>query len=368
MAGDAADYIGFLNAVGSQLLDDIKGTDRYSKSRFVDEVFPENLTLDMSNADQTLLALAPRTKVTINNDGTIIGGDAILDNQGRVNLDKIPSNNAELYNTAPDAVDSDSSEQMRALLYPEQVEESPALKRARDIGMAMQRNDVDAYQRAGTPVQVTDEAAEYLASKFIKGGGTAKPLRSSSFATVGGLGDKEKRPQILDPMTERRYLDLSKEEKKAYKNKRVVDLMKQWLAQGGASIANPSTVIVPPGVNSHMDHVRALSSSKDTIGESGWGYSDAPSNFSWLDAEANVHSKLNYSLQGQHLMMRLADEMRRKGQAFPARLSQEQLNDRDRERLSDERGAIRLISDKASDITEAGENLLSMIQYLNRYN
>ena len=363
MAGDA-DYKGRLNAVASQLLDDIKGTDRYSKSRFVDEVFPE--TLDMSNAEETLRALAPRTEVTINNDGTIIGGDAILDNQGRVNLDKIPSNNAELYNTAPDAVNSDSSEQMRALLYPEQVEESPALKRARDIGMAMQRNDVDAYQRAGTPVQVTDEAAEYLASKFTKGGRTPKPLRSTSFAKVGGLGT-EKRSQILDPTTDRRFLDLSKEEQKAYMDRRVVDLTKQWLAQGGASIANPSTVIVPPGVNSHMDHVRALSSSKDTVGDTGWGYSDAPSNFSWLDAEANVHSKLNYSLQGQHLMMRLADEMRRKGQAFPARLSQSELGDPNRERLSDEKGAIRLMSDKASDTTEAGENLLSIIQYLNKY-
>ena len=116
-----------------------------------------------------------------------------------------------------------------------------------------------------------------------------------------------------------------------------------------------------------MDHVRALSSSKDTVGDDGWGYSDAPSNFSWLDAEANVHSKLNYSLQGQHLMMRLANEMRQKGQQFPARLSQSQLGDPNRKRLSDEEGAIRLMSDKASDTTEAGENLLSIIQYLNRY-
>ena len=39
-----------------------------------------------------------------------------------------------------------------------------------------------------------------------------------------------------------------------------VDLTKQWLMQGGGSIGNPSMTIVPPGMNSHMDHVRALSS------------------------------------------------------------------------------------------------------------
>ena len=66
-------------------------------------------------------------------------------------------------------------------------------------------------------------------------------------------------------------------------------------------------------------------------------------------------------------MMQLADQMRQKGQAFPARLSQSQLGDPNRKRLTDEEGAIRLATDKLTDVKEAGENVLAIIQYLNKY-
>ena len=86
MAGNA-DYKGKLNAVGSAVLDDILGTNRYSSYREMDEVFPGQVTLE--NADEVLMALAPRSKVTINSDGSVTGGEAQLDTKGRVNLDRI---------------------------------------------------------------------------------------------------------------------------------------------------------------------------------------------------------------------------------------------------------------------------------------
>ena len=98
-----------------------------------------------------------------------------------------------------------------------------------------------------------------------------------------------------------------------------------------------------------------------------WGYSDDPKNWSYLDKEANVHSKLNYTLQGQYMMMKLADEMRKKGHPFPARLSRSELGDPNRKRLTDEEGAIRLVTDKATDSTAAGEDLLTLIQLFNKY-
>lgn len=366
MAGDPS-YKGRLNAAGSAILDEILGTgSKYQSYREIDEVFPEKLT--RSNADETLRALAPTTSIEIGDDNVIIGGDAILDNKGRVNLDRIPFNPQELSHTAPDAVNSDTDPLLRAFLRPDNIDlkANPGFARAVGLGRAMRANDTVAYRQAGMPIEVTDDAAEYLSGKFTKGKNNT-PLRSSSFTKVGGLGT-DSRSQILVPGTDTRYLDLDKAGQSAYMDQRTVDLTKQWLQQGGGSIGNPRATIVPPGVNSHMDHVRALSSSTDTLGPGqGWGYSDGIENFSWLDAEANVHSKLNYTLQGQHLMMLMADQMRKKGQSFPARLSQSQLGDPNRKRLTDEGGAIRLISDKATNATEAGENLLDIIQYLNKY-
>ena len=366
MAGDA-DYRGRLNAVGSALLDEInEGKTNFKGYRAIDEVFPEEVNIN--NADSVLLALAPRTEVKFDKSGNVTGGDAITDNKGRVNIDNIPSDVSRLSHTAPDAVNSTDDRLMQGFLNPDDVDtvDDPALARAVALGQAMRSNDVAGYREAGSPIKVDDDAAKYLAGMFTKGKGN-KPLRSSSFVKVGGLGS-ESRSHILVPGTDDRFNDLDKASQAAYMDQRNTDLMKQWLQQGGGSIGNPSMAIVPPGMNSHMDHVQALSSAVDSVGiGNGWGYSDDPSNFSWLDAEANVHAKLNYTLQGQYLMMKLADEMRKKGQPFPARLSQSQLGDPNRKRLTDEEGAIRLATDKARNTTEAGENLLNVIQFLNKY-
>ncbi len=364
----SADYRGRLNAAGSALLDLINQENKvrtnFSGYREMDEVFDDRLS--MSNADEVLGALGARTPVSFKGS-EVIGGDLITDKKGRINLDSIPSDASQLSRTAPDAVNTDVDKRLGAMLYPERLTEVPSeLKRAHAIGSAMMANDPVAYKKAGMPIEVDRDAAEYITSKMVKGKNN-QPLRSTGFVNAGGLGT-DSRGQILIPGTDVRFNDADKATQSAYKNKRAVDFMQQWLAQGGASIGNPSTVIVQPGKKSHMDHVQSLSSSVDTIGEKGWGYSDAPSNFSYLDEEANVHSKLNYDIQGQHLMMRLADEMRREGTPFPARLSQSELGDPNRRRLTDEEGAIRLATDKQTDVRMAGEKVLEILQYLNRNN
>ncbi len=362
-AGQAIDK-GLLNAIASQVLDDIKGTDRYTTSRFVDEVFPERIT--MANADETIGALAPRTPVVIDGN-TVSGGDVILDSKGRLNLDKMPMNKREVYHTAPDAVDS-SIPVMGALLNPDSYKQvagdNPNLARAAAIGRAMSANDTAAYKRAGMPIEADNDAVAYIADKLVRGtGGT--PLRSSGFVKSGGVGT-EGRAQILIPDTDTRFVDASKAEQGAYLDERRNALVGQWLRQGGASIANPSTAIIPPGKNSHMDHVQSLSSSRDTLGNEGWGYSDSPANYSYLDAEANVHSKLNYDIQGQHQLMQLADFMRRNDMVAPPRLSQSQLGDPNRKRLTNEEALVRLATDKATDVTSGGEALLEGLQIFNR--
>ena len=362
MAG-SADYKGRLNAVASQLLDDLKGTDRYSKSRFVDEVFPERVTLD--NADETLRALAPRTPVSIQGN-QVTGGEAILDPKGRVNMDQIPSNPAELYHTAPDAVNSNEPA-MNALLNPDSYTkkqgDNPKLARAQAIGRAMASNDTTAYKKAGMPIEVDDDAAAYIAGQLVRGKGNTT-LRSNPFVKSGGIGT-DAREQILIPGTDTRFVDADKATQGAYLDDRRNSLVGQWLRQGGASIANPSTTIVPPGKLSHMDHVQSLSSSRDTIGDKGWGYSDADENYSYLDAEANVHSKLNYDIQGQHQLMKLADFMRQNNMVAPARLSQSQLGDPNRRRLTNEEALVRQATDKATDINSGGQALLRAIQINN---
>lgn len=357
-------------AVGGALLDAVNaeaGTKtNFGGYREMDEVFDSKVS--RYNADEVVGALGARTPVSFNGS-EVVGGDLITDKKGRINLDTIPSDATQLSRTAPDAVNTDVDKRLGAMLYPERMTDvPPELKRAHAIGKAMMAGDPAAYKKAGMPIEVDRDAAEYITEKMVKGKNNT-PLRSTGFVGAGGLGS-ESRGQILIPGTDVRYNDADKETQKAYKNKRAVDFMQQWLGQGGASIGNPSSVIVPPGKKSHMDHVQSLSSSIDTIGEKGWGYSDDPTNFSYLDEEANVHSKLNYGIQGQHLMMRIADDMRRQGLPFPARLSQSELGDPNRRRLTDEEGAIRLATDKLTmdQVTPAGEKLLDIIQYLNRNN
>ena len=197
---DAANYQGRLNAAGSYLLDDILGTgNKYQSYREIDEVFPDEVNI--GNADQVLLSLAPTTKVNIDSDRNITGGDAILDNKGRVNLDKIPYNADELSHTAPDAVNTDIDPLMGAMLNPDNVDTTgnPALQRAVKIGTAMRANDPVAYRAAGMPIAVDDEAAAYIAGRLSKGKNDL-PLRSTGFVKAGGLGT-ESRDQILIPGT-----------------------------------------------------------------------------------------------------------------------------------------------------------------------
>ena len=365
-AGDP-EYQGLLNAVGSKLLDDELGTgSKYQSYREIDEVFPETVNID--NADTVLFGLAPTTEVSIDDSGNVTGGDAIFDNQGRVNFDKIPFSASELSETAPDSVNTDKDALLKAMIYPDNIDVSgnPALARAVDMGLAMRSNNVPAYRMAGMPIEVSDEAVRYLANKFSKGKND-QPIRSSSFVKGGGLGDPA-RSEILIPGTNTKFVDASKEDKKAYLDDRNITLLGQWLRQGGGSIGNPSMTIVPPGKNSHMDHIQPFSGSKDAKGENeSKYYSDGLENISYLDETANVHSKLNYSNQGRHMLMYLADEMRRAGKPFPARLTRAELEDKNRERLSDEQGGIRLITKEATNVNDAGEELLKMIQYLNKY-
>ena len=96
------------------------------------------------------------------------------------------------------------------------------------------------------------------------------------------------------------------------------------------------TQIFPPGRPSHMDHIQSLSSSVDVKGPQGWGYSDDPTNFSYLDQDYNVNTKLNYDLQTVHQLGRLADTLRQKGYGknLPPNLTDKELSDPNRKRLS----------------------------------
>ena len=105
------------------------------------------------------------------------------------------------------------------------------------------------------------------------------------------------------------------------------------------------TQIFPPGTPSHMDHIQSLSSSIDVKGPEGWGYSDDPTNFSYLDQDYNVNTKLNYDLQTTHQLGRLADTMRQDGYGatLPPNLTQQQLGDPNRQRLSQQEAISELI-------------------------
>ena len=364
-----ADYRGRVNAAGAELLDIIQGLEGIKQNnagyRVTDEIFNTD-NLDMNNVDEVLGAMAPRTKV-FDEDMNEIGGDQIRDSKGRINLDKIRHDDSKLSRTVPDEVNSDTDPSMKYMLYPEQFKDGDVpseFKRAHEIGKAMQADDTAAYRRAGMPISVTREAAEYVADHLTKGK-NEQPIRSTGFVVSGGLGSPT-RSQILIPGTDKVYAEQDRATQTAYKDQRNVDLVQQYLGQGMASIGNPSQMIIPPGEGMHMDHVRSLSSSIDTVGQDGWGYSDELANRSYLDRDANVHSKLNYGIGAQHTMMRQADDMRREGEMFPARLSRDELKDKDRVRLSDDAGIVKLITSKQTDVNTAGKRLLDYLQYRNR--
>ena len=364
-----ADYRGRVNAAGAELLDIIQGLEGVKQNnagyRVIDEIFGSD-TVDMNNVDEVLGAMAPRTQV-LDSNLNVIGGDQIRDDKGRINLDQIRHDESKLSKTIPDEVNSDTDPYMKYMLYPEQYksEEVPdQFKRAHNIGKAMQADDTAAYKKAGMPISVTGEAGSHIAKHLTKGK-NAQPIRSTGFVVSGGLGSPT-RSQILIPGSDKVFNEQDKATQIAYKDNRNVDLVSQLISQGGASIGNPSQMFIPPGEAMHMDHVRSLSSSIDTLGPQGWGYSDSKENLSYLDRDANVHSKLNYGIGAQHMMMREADDMRKKGEEFPARLSRQQLSDKDRVRLSDDAGIVKLITSKQTDPNIAGKRLLEYLQYSNR--
>ena len=164
---------------------------------------------------------------------------------------------------------------------------------------------------------------------------------SGGGAILGSRGDV-----VLIPGTDKIFSSLSKEEKAAYLEQRGNTFLKQWLTQKGGSMGTAQPYIFPPGRPSHMDHIQALSSSIDVVGpEKGWGYSDDPTNFSYLDQDYNVNTKLNYDLQTTHQLGRLADQMRQAGygETIPPNLTDKQLSDPKRQRLTQKEAISDLI-------------------------
>ena len=125
------------------------------------------------------------------------------------------------------------------------------------------------------------------------------------------------------------------------------------------------TQIFPPGTPSHMDHIQSLSSSIDVKGPEGWGYSDDPTNFSYLDQDYNVNTKLNYDLQTTHQLGRLADTLRQRGYggSIPPNLTQKELGDPNRKRLSQNEAIGELIM-KTIPPNAGAEDLAVALQLL----
>ena len=180
-----------------------------------------------------------------------------LINTGRVNLDKIPRNLDELSKVVPDEVNSSLDPKMRAFIYPDNVNSPELSSCSRDGYKPCVLTMTARYREVGMPIQVDDEAAAYIADRLSQGKKSDTPIRSGSFVSSGGLGT-EKRGQILIPGTNKVYNDQDNATKAAYKDVRRNNLVKQWLSQRGASIGNPSTAIVPPGMDSHMQSNSAV--------------------------------------------------------------------------------------------------------------
>ena len=211
------------------------------------------------------------------------------------------------------------------------------------MGLAHRYNDYDAYRAINNRMEVTPEALDRFASVVTKGKAEA-PIASGM--SGGGAINGTRGDMVLIPGTDRVFSSLGKDEKAAYLKERGDVFLDQWLQQKGRSMGTAQTQIFPPGTPSHMDHIQSLSSSIDAVGpEKGWGYSDAPSNFSYLDQDYNVNTKLNYDLQATHQLGRMADTMRQAGYGdqLPPNLTQKQLGDPNRQRLTQQEAVKDLI-------------------------
>ena len=327
-----------LEAAADALLNDLTGSKRYGKTREMDYVFPDHLTLD--NVDEAITRLGARTpaKLTYDTSGNIVaieGGEVIRNKKGGINIDKVPSPQGRDYvKYSPSVVDSRKDKLVEAQLYPERFAGAIGqLGYARDLGLAHRTNDYDAYRALNRQMKVDEDALQRFNSVVTKGK-AEKPIAagmSGGGAILGSRGDV-----VLIPGTDKVFSSLPKEEKSAYLGQRGDAFLRQWLEQKGGSMGTAQTQIFPPGRPSHMDHIQSLSSSIDVKGSDGWGYSDDPTNFSYLDQDYNVNTKLNYDLQTVHQLGRIADTLRQKGygDSLPPNLTDKQLSDPDRKRLS----------------------------------
>ena len=193
-------------------------------------------------------------------------------------------------------------------------------------------------------MEITPEALERFRNVVTKGKADAPIAKAMS---TGGAITGRRKDSVLIPGTERVFSSLDKEEKSDYLGERGGVFLNQWLQQKGRSMGTAQTQIFPPGNPSHMDHVQSLSSSIDVVGpEKGWGYSDTPTNFSYLDEDYNVNTKLNYDLQTVHQLGRISDTLRQAGlgDRLPPNLTADQLSDPNRPRLNQQEAISDLIN------------------------
>ena len=338
-----------LEGAADALLNDLTGSKRYGKTREADYVFPSD-QLNINNVDESITRLGARTpaNLTYGKDGKIIridGGEVIRNKKGGINIDKVPSPKGDDYvKYSPSVVDSTKNQLVEAQLYPERFEGATGpLGEARDMGLAHRYNDYDAYRAINNRMEITPEALERFGSVVTKGKAEA-PIASG--LSGGGAINGSRGDIVLIPETDRVFSSLGKDEKAAYLEERGEVFLNQWLQQKGRSMGTAQTQIFPPGTPSHMDHIQALSSSIDTVGpEKGWGYSDDPTNFSYLDQDYNVNTKLNYDLQTTHQLGRIADTMRQAGYGdqLPPNLTSKQLGSKTRQRLTQDEAVKELI-------------------------
>ncbi len=338
-----------LEAAADALLNDVLASKRYGGTREADYVFPSD-ELNLGNVDEAITRLGARTpaNLTYDKNGKIIrinGGEVIRNAKGGINIDKVPSPRGKDYvKYSPSVVDSTKDPLVEAQLYPERFADATGpLAEARDMGLAHRYNDYEKYREINDRMEVTPEALERFNSLVTKGK-AEKPIAagmSGGGAILGSRGDT-----VLIPDTDKVFSSLNSNEQAAYLKGRGDVFLNQWLEQKGRSMGTAQTQIFPPGKPSHMDHIQSLSSSVDTVGpEKGWGYSDDPTNFSYLDQDYNVNTKLNYDLQTVHQLGRLADTMRQAGLGdnIPPNLTQKQLGDPNRQRLTQEEAVKELI-------------------------
>ena len=338
-----------LEAAADALLNDLLGSKRYGGTREADYVFP-NDELNLGNVDEAITRLGARTpaNLTYGKDGKIIridGGEVIRNAKGGINIDKVPSPRGRDYvKYSPSVVDSTEDLLVEAQLYPERFADATGpLAEARDMGLAHRYNDYEKYRAINNRMEITPEALDRFASVVTKGKAEA-PIASGM--SGGGAIKGSRGDTVLIPDTDRVFSSLNENEKAAYLKGRGDVFLNQWLQQKGRSMGTAQTQIFPPGNPSHMDHIQSLSSSIDTVGpEKGWGYSDDPTNFSYLDQDYNVNTKLNYDLQTVHQLGRLADTMRQDGygEQLPPNLTSKQLGDPNRQRLTQEEAVKELI-------------------------